>query len=262
MLPFRSTNPALTEDRMLISERLIRIAPIIAVATLALALAGYFLTGAGFALNRDAMSVDASSLRHEDNARYVVAQPTSNAPPATAPADAVPIHIIEQYKIYVTDLGNAAAQLGTTQSFYLTIVSALVAVLAFKETIRPIQDYFAPVSIVIFIFIVLVSVTWLFTAQQFENLIAAKFEVLRALEKRYPGLYPMFSEQTQHYEAHWAYGIIRHQSVLIILVGLGALFITAAGIGWQIRNRKALKSMDAAGASTLLTVTEEIIERD
>ena len=237
---------------MPISERLMRIGPAMAIATLALALAGCLLAAPVFALNHDAPGF-AVSFPPEDGARYVLAQAASNAPPAAAPTDAVPLHITEQYKIYVTDLGNAAAQLGTTQTFYMTIVSALIAVLAFKETIRPFQDYFAPVSIVIFILILLVCVTWLFTAQQFENLIGAKFEVLRALEHRYPGLYPMFSEQTQYYKAHWTYGIIRHQSLLIIIIGLGALLITAAGIRWQIRHRNAPRTEDIASAAAVLT---------
>ena len=69
----------------------------------------------------------------------------------------VPTHIVEQYKVYATDLGNVRAQSATTQTFYLTIISALIAVLTFKDAIRPIQDYFAAVSIVVFISILLVS---------------------------------------------------------------------------------------------------------
>ena len=115
-------------------------------------------------------------------------------------------------------------------------------------------------SIVVFIFILLVSVTWFFTAQQFENLLAAKFEVLRSIELKYPGLYPMFTEQSQYYKAHLTYGIIRHQSVLIVVIGLGALFITAAGIRWQIRNRNALKGIDVARAATLQTIPEEPLD--
>jgi nitrogen fixation-related uncharacterized protein len=222
---------------MLVAKRLIWKAPIIALTALTLALASYFLAETTFALNSDGLPFATVSLHHQNNAQHILAQATSNAPLRTAPTDAVPNHIIEQYKAYITDLASVGTQVATTQTFYLTIVSALIAVLAFKETIRPIQDYFAPVSIVIFIFIVLVCVTWFFTTQQFENLIGAKFEVLRALEQKYPDLYPMFSEQTQHYKAHWSYGVIRHQSALIVVIGLGALVITAFGICWQIRNR-------------------------
>jgi uncharacterized membrane protein YidH (DUF202 family) len=47
----------------------------------------------------------------------------------------------------------------------------------------------------------------------------------------------MFTEQTEHYKDHWTYGIIRHQSVLILIICLGASVIAAAGIRWQRRNR-------------------------
>ena len=123
---------------MLISNRLIWKAPTIALATLALALTGYFLIGTTFALNNDALPVAADTLRHENRAWHILAQATSNAPSATTPTDPVPTHIIEQYKVYVTDLGNVGAQLATTQTFYLTIISALIAVLTFKDAIRPI----------------------------------------------------------------------------------------------------------------------------
>lgn len=218
---------------MPISNRLIWMAHTIAL-TLALALAGALLMGTSFALDKGALPLAADALGHGDSAQLILAQATSSA---TAPTDPVPNGIIEQYKAYVADLGNVGAQLATTQTFFLTIVSALIAVLAFKETVRPIHDYFAPVSIVVFIFIALVCVTWLFTAQQFDNLIGAKFEVLRAIERRYHGLYPMFTEQTEHYKDHWTYGIIRHQSVLILIICLGASVIAAAGIRWQRRNR-------------------------
>jgi hypothetical protein len=245
---------------MLISNKLIWKAPTIALTILALALTGYFLVETTFALNNDALPIAADSPRHENSAWHILAQATSNAPSAAAPTDSVPNHVIEQYKAYITDLGNVGAQLAMTQTFYLTIISALIAVLAFKDAIRPIQDYFASVSIVVFIFILLVSINWLFTAQQFENLIRAKFDVLRAIELKYPGLYPMFTKQSEYYMDHWAYGIIRHQSVLIVVIGLGALFITAAGIRWQIRNRNALKGIDVARAATLQTMPEEPLD--
>jgi hypothetical protein len=219
------------------SKRLIWIAPSIAAGIMALALAGYFVVVVS------AAPATVTCPLHQGSARYI-AQPTPTSPSATASADFVPNQLIEQYKAYVTDLGSLGAQIAPTQTFYLTIVSALIAVLAFKEPLRPMREYFAPASIVIFIFILLVCITWFFTALQFQNLLAAKFEVLRAMEQKYLGLYPMFCEQTQHYEANRAYGVIRHQSILIVVIGLGALFIATAGICWQIHNRIASKGAE------------------
>jgi hypothetical protein len=206
----------------------------IALMILVVTLASALLVGTTFALNKGALPGVSHSLCHGDSARLIPAQAPQSGP---SPTDSVPNHILEQYKAYLTDLGAVGSQFATTQAFYLTIISALIAVLAFKETIRPIQHYFGAVPIVIFIFIALVCATWWLTAQVFSNLIGAKFEVLRAIEQKYPALYPMFTEQTQHYECHWTYGIIRHQSVLIVVIGLGALAIAAAGIRWQLSNR-------------------------
>jgi len=157
------------------------------------------------------------------------------------------------------DLGTVGTAFAMTQTFYLTIVSALIGVLAFKEPIRPIRDYFTPIPVVIFIFIVLVCATWWLTAVQFSNLVAAKFEVLRAMEQKY-ALYPMFTEQTVHYQDHWTYGIIRHQSALIVIVGLGALALSALGIRSLVRDRA--RYANGTGAVASPGAPDDTLERD
>ena len=176
----------------------------------------------------------AENLRHGDTfAQILVAQ----APSALASAT-VPRHIIEQYKAYVVDLGNVAAQLSTIQTFYLSVISGLIAILAFKEANRPIEDYFGWVPIVVFIFIALVCATWFFTEQQFNNIVGAKFKVLRSMEDKYTDLYPMFTEQTNYYLANRLSGVIFHQLILVVIIGLGALILSASGIFWRLRHRR------------------------
>jgi hypothetical protein len=144
---------------------------------------------------------------------------------------AVPEHIIEQYKIYVTDLGVIGSQFGTTQTFFLAIVSALIAVFAFKETIRPIREYLSPAYTVIFGLMGIISVTWYLVSEQYRYIIGSKFCVLRDMEKTYPDLYPLFTKQSEQYVS----GIIPTQSMLELFLGVAALLMATFGAIWQIR---------------------------
>lgn len=184
--------------------------------------------------------------------------PSSAPPPAAAPGtpasaapkETVPKHLVEQYKAYVADLGSVGSQAATTFSFYLTIISGLIAVVALKKANRPIEEYFATVPIVVFILIALVCWTWWLSAQSFASIFAAKFFVLREMESKIPGLYPMFSVQSDRYNS--ARGILGDQSWLIGAAGLGALSMALAGMGWQIKTRSERRSRPA--------VLEEIVD--
>src|SRR4051794_4918370 len=61
-----------------------------------------------------------------------------------------PDHVVEQYKAYVTDLASVGAQFSTTQTFYLTIISALIAILAVKERLQTVNYYLKPVASLVF----------------------------------------------------------------------------------------------------------------
>src|SRR5580698_6461623 len=67
-----------------------------------------------------------------------VAEKMQKIPDASIPAAAHAI--VEQYKAYVTDLGAVGAQFGSVQTFYLSVVSGLLALLAFKEKGRSAQE--------------------------------------------------------------------------------------------------------------------------
>jgi thiosulfate reductase cytochrome b subunit len=179
---------------------------------------------------------------------FAQAQPDSSS---AASKEKVPGYIIEQYKAYVADLSSVGAQVATTETFFLTMVSALIAVFAFKERPRPTEEYFTLPSIVVFIFVSLVCLTWFLTMEVFSNLLRAKFQVLQAIEHHYPDLYPVFTEQTEHYLRRSPLGIItsgiiRQLYPLPILLGLGALTMAVAGLIRQIRGRKTSRGLQPA----------------
>jgi hypothetical protein len=180
-----------------------------------------------------------------------------------APTSAVPLHIIEQYKTYVADLGSVGAQVATTETLCLTMISGLIAVLAFKETPRTVQHFITPAAIVVFGFICLVCVAWALTMLQFNNLFAAKFEVLRSMEHRHHDLFPMFIDQTDYYERELTsgfipYGIIKHLLLLPITFGLISFAVFVVGLVVQIR--RASKPADSTPAAPLQAIREPLID--
>ncbi len=109
---------------------------------------------------------------------------TSNAstsvpsPPASSP------QAIEQYKAKLTDLGNIGSRQASTTTYYVSIVSALVAVFAFKD--RPLADIDITVLLTICVAGCLVSCLWFFSLTFFRSLFRAKLEVLEEMEETLP----------------------------------------------------------------------------
>jgi hypothetical protein len=165
----------------------------------------------------------------------------------SARAKPVDDHIVEQYKAYITDLGSVAAQFAIAQSFFLTMVTALIAFFAFREK-RPTRHYFAPQSILIFGLIAAICFIWWLTALEYLNLIGAKFAVLKKMEAAFPALHPMFTQQSESYlgnrgwnyffgDEGWLRGIVRKQSLLALLIGGAALAMVVIGLVIQFRKR-------------------------
>lgn len=157
---------------------------------------------------------------------------SASTPSSASPSELVPRHYVEQYKAYAADVGSLGSQAATTHTFYLTIISGLIAVVALKRPNRRTEEYFGAVPILVFIVIALVCGTWWLTAHSFDRIFAAKFFVLRKMESEIPHLYPLFTMQSEQYKS----GILIHQAWLIGVVGFGSLAIALLGIRWQIKN--------------------------
>jgi len=101
--------------------------------------------------------------------------------------------VIEQYKAKLTDLGNLGTRQTSMTTYYVSIVSALFGVLAFKD--RPLADVDPFVVVFISGAGVLVSVLWFLGASFFRNLFRAKIRVLEEIEKNLP--FQTFSAEFQ-----------------------------------------------------------------
>ena len=108
----------------------------------------------------------------------------SQISPPTAPPGPNPQLLIEQYKAKLTDLGNLGTRQTSMTTYYVSIVSALFGVLAFKD--RALKDIDPYVVSFISGAGILVSLLWLHAVSFFRNLFRAKIQVLEFLEQSLP----------------------------------------------------------------------------
>lgn len=105
-----------------------------------------------------------------------------------------PTILLEQYKAYVGDLAGIGSRYATAQSFYISIVSLLIAALAIKEPLQPLQEYFGWISFLVFLFIAAICLLWKCTLQFYEGLFAVKFKVLKKMEAM-GGFFEIYKEE-------------------------------------------------------------------
>lgn len=100
---------------------------------------------------------------------------------------------LEQYKAYLNDLGNIGSRYATANGFYLSVISALIGLLAFMEK----EDLLAPTNsqllYIVSAFGVFLCFIWFATIKFFGLLFKAKFIILSRLEKHLA--YPCFDEE-------------------------------------------------------------------
>lgn len=104
--------------------------------------------------------------------------PPSTPPPAPSP------HSLEQYKVKLSDLGNLGSRQTAMTTYYVSIVSALLGVLAFKEKALAQID-----TLVLFMVCgagIAVCTLWFYSLTFFRALFRAKLRVLEEIEQSLP----------------------------------------------------------------------------
>src|SRR3954471_15696453 len=105
-------------------------------------------------------------------------------PPATL--------LLDQYKAYLSDLGNIGTRYTTAQTFYWTIISALIGLVALKD-IKTNAEYFKPAIVVVVGLIAIICCVWQFTSGHYRKLFGAKIAILKQLEEK--GLYTLYKTE-------------------------------------------------------------------
>jgi hypothetical protein len=91
-----------------------------------------------------------------------------------------------QYTAYLSDLGNVGSRYATVSGFYVSVVSALLGLLAIgKAKLFGTTEPNALIEIVA-LFASLLCANWARTIWYYHNLFEVKFEVLKRIEKHLP----------------------------------------------------------------------------
>jgi hypothetical protein len=106
-----------------------------------------------------------------------------NGGPAGDPQ--VPV-LLEQYKAYLADLGNIGTRYTTANGFYVSIISALLGILALAKKGEALARIDVLLYIVVPIFACLLCMIWRDSMKSYSNIFRRKFEVLQRMEERLP----------------------------------------------------------------------------
>jgi hypothetical protein len=91
--------------------------------------------------------------------------------------------LLEQYKAVIGDVGNIGTRYTTANRFYLSVVSAFVAVLALTESGKALEDVNLLLVLIVSIFAMIICYIWTKTVNFYRALFGAKLQVLGEMEK-------------------------------------------------------------------------------
>lgn len=144
-----------------------------------------------------------------------------------------PDRIVEQYKAYLSDLGNIGTRSTTANGFYLSVITALLGVLALTkkdESYFALQDI---LSIAIPIFGLLTCWVWRDTMRFYKQLFLAKFAILRQLELL-AGLHTVFEEERKDFKPkQW---LNKSEGRIPFILALPFILILICRLGSLIRH--------------------------
>lgn len=167
-------------------------------------------------------------------AHAAAAASRAGLPPAIASAPTpsqgsqVPTAVIEQYKAKLTDLGNLGTRQTAMTTYYVSILSALFGVLAFKD--RKLADIDSTVIIVICAGGILVSVLWFTGINFFRALFRAKLTTLANIEKSLP--FQTFTAEFESMKTAGSGSWLRvERYVPLVFVGLFAFILYTRFVG-------------------------------
>lgn len=95
-------------------------------------------------------------------------------------------HLLEQYKLYVEMADRVSQRRDQSNRFYVTIVSALVALLAVLSRLGASDSVWAVALLIAGLFGVALSVIWLLNIRSYRTLNSAKFAIINAIERHLP----------------------------------------------------------------------------
>jgi hypothetical protein len=95
-----------------------------------------------------------------------------------------PTILLEFYKAYLADLGNIGTRYSTQNGFYVSIISALLALLALANKGGVYEPMTKILGIAVPAFACLLSFVWWESMNSYNGIFWTKFDVLREMEKQ------------------------------------------------------------------------------
>ena len=95
-------------------------------------------------------------------------------------------HLLEQYKLYVEMADRVSQRRDQSNRFYVTIVSALVALLVVMARLGAADSVWAAALLIAGLFGAALSLIWLQNIRSYRTLNSAKFDVINAIESQLP----------------------------------------------------------------------------
>ena len=136
--------------------------------------------------------------------------PIATPPPAPPPA-AAPTYTTEQwldqYKAYLADLGNVGSRYATANGFYLSVISALLGILALTESSKLLGTVPRSTLWVVCLFASVICIVWTRTIGFYRRLFSAKFRVLDELEAHLP--HKCYGKEYEYLEAKGATNLLK-----------------------------------------------------
>lgn len=95
-------------------------------------------------------------------------------------------HLLEQYKLYVEMADRVSQRRDQSNRFYVTIVSALVALLIVMARIGVSDAVWIAALLIAGLFGIALSGIWILNIRSYRTLNSAKFEVINSIERQLP----------------------------------------------------------------------------
>ena len=135
---------------------------------------------------------------------------------ATSLNDQELTRVLEQYKSLVSDLGNVGTRYATANGFYLSVLTALIGVLAYIGTGKPFDQSY-PLVLMVALFAIAVCWIWRRTIKFYGRLFGAKFTVLKTLEAHLP--VHVYKDEDAILYKGGAKGLTEHEAWVPVLLG-------------------------------------------
>ncbi len=135
--------------------------------------------------------------------------------------------LLEQYKALIGDVGNIGTRYATANGFYLSIVSALLGVLAFTESGKPFAQVDLVLVLMVSAFAIVICTIWAKTLEFYRGLFGVKLQILGEMEK---GLaFPAYAKEYQMMQERGVRPLIDNEKWVPRILGVffGALAVAA-----------------------------------